>query len=166
VAIAGTDRRLVTVDASPVAVGFARANAEAAGLTTRVDVRQGQLGEALRPAEKFAVIIADPPWVPRADVDHHPNDPELAIDGGDDGLEVTRRCLDVIDRHLSDDGAAVLQVGTSTQAARVRSWLASGRQLHIVETREFPGQGVLIYISRAQHAETALADSAAWSTSP
>lgn len=147
-AITGTDRRLVMVDVNPAAVEFARANALAAGLGERVEVRQGQVDEALHPDEEFAVIIADPPWVPRADVAHHPKDPVLAIDGGSDGLDLAHRCLDVIDRHLADGGSAVLQLGTAAQVARIRSSLMAGRRLEITSHREFPGQGVLLRIVR------------------
>ncbi len=46
-AIAGSDRSLVCVDANQVACEFARANAHAAGLADCVDVREGRLEECL-----------------------------------------------------------------------------------------------------------------------
>ena len=32
--------------------------------------------------ERFPLVVADPPWVPRAEVGRYPEDPVLAIDGG------------------------------------------------------------------------------------
>ncbi len=64
-AVAASGRRLLCVDANPVACDYARANAVAAGMAERVEVREGRLEEALAPEETFPVIIADPPWVPR-----------------------------------------------------------------------------------------------------
>ena len=50
------------------------------------------MDEVLAPDERFALVIADPPWVPRAETGRFPEDPLLAIDGGDDGLDLARAC--------------------------------------------------------------------------
>src|SRR4051794_33322804 len=89
-AISQSSRRLLCVDVSPVAAAYTRANAEGAGLAERVSVRQGLISEALDPVERFPLIVADPPWVLRSQTARFPEDPVLAIDGGDDGLGVVR----------------------------------------------------------------------------
>jgi len=148
-AVASTGRRLVCVDASDVACDYARANALAAGLADRVEVREGRLEEAVAPGERFPLVIADPPWVPRAQTTRYPEDPLTAIDGGDDGLDVARACLAVVDAHLAPGGSAVLQVGTREQvdALRREPCLAEGR-LVVVEVRQ-EERGVLARIDRA-----------------
>lgn len=148
-AVASTGRRLVCVDASDVACDHARANALAAGLADRVEVREGRLEEAVAPGERFPLVIADPPWVPRAQTTRYPEDPLTAIDGGDDGLDVARACLAVVDAHLAPGGSAVLQVGTREQvdALRREPCLAEGR-LVVVEVRQ-EERGVLARIDRA-----------------
>ena len=115
-AVADSDRQLVCVDLNPVACDYARVNAGAAGMEDRVGVREARLESALEPDERFPVIIADPPWVPGALTSQFPEDPLSAIDGGHDGLDVARACLDVVDAHLADGGVAVLQLGTEAQA--------------------------------------------------
>lgn len=120
-AVATSGRRLVCVDANPVACDFARANALAAGMADRVEVREGRLETALAPDEQFPVVIADPPWVPRDQTSQFPEDPLTAIDGGSDGLDVARACLSVIAAHLAPGGSAVLQLGTQAQADVLRS---------------------------------------------
>lgn len=147
-AVAGTDRRLVAVDADPVAVRFARDNAAAAGLVDRVEVREGQLDRVVAPGEEFTLVLADPPWVPHAEVSLFPEDPVSAIDGGSDGLELARRCLAVAERHLAPDGSALLQLGSTEQVARTDRELRSGGRLAVVEVREHPGQGVLVRVDR------------------
>ena len=87
-AVADSDRRLVCVDLSPVACDYARRNADAAGMADRVEVREGAIDEMVRDSERFAMVIADPPWVRRAETGRYPEDPLLAIDGGDDGMDV------------------------------------------------------------------------------
>lgn len=148
-AVATTGRRLVCVDASPVACDYARVNALAAQMADRVEVREGRLEEALAPDERFPVIIADPPWVPRDLTGQYPEDPLTAIDGGPDGLDVARACLEVIADHLAPGGCAVLQLGTEAQAEALRGepCFADGA-LVMAEVRHHP-RGVLVRIDRA-----------------
>ena len=148
-AVASSERRLLCVDANPVACDYARANALAAGMADRVEVREARLQDALEPGELFPVIIADPPWVPREETGRFPEDPLTAIDGGDDGLDVARACLAVVDEHLAPGGSAVLQVGTraQTDALRGEPCFTEGR-LAMVEVRQ-QVRGVLARIDRA-----------------
>ena len=143
-------RPLVCVDNDAVACGFLRRNAAVAGIP--VDVREGPMHAVLGDDEQFAVIVADPPWVPTSDVGRFPEDPVSAIDGGDDGLDLARACLDVIDRHLVVDGSALLQVGPLDQARRVAELVASYDGLHVVAVRGYE-RGSLLQIDRvAPHA--------------
>jgi len=145
-AILGNERRLVAVDADPVACDFARLNAAAAGLADRVEVRHAVLEEALAPGEQFPVIIADPPWVPSARTGDHPDDPVLAIDGGDDGLVIARRCLQVACTHLAPGGAMLLQLGTRAQATQLEQDIPS--PLVFVEVRQPSPTGVVAMVRR------------------
>ncbi len=147
-AVLVSSRPLVCVDASAVACDYARANAAAAGIADRVEVREGRLEEAVRDDELFPVVIADPPWVPAADTGRFPEDPLTAIDGGDDGLDVARACLAVVDRHLAPGGSAVLQLGTTGQVdvLEAEPSVAEGR-LAVVEVRQ-EERGVLARIDR------------------
>ena len=148
-AVAVSGRRLVCVDANPVACDYARANALDAGLAGLVEVREARLEEALAADERFPVVIADPPWVPRAQTSRFPEDPLTAIDGGDDGLDVARACLDVIDRHLAPGGSAILQVGTRAQTDVLHAEPCfADHRLAMVEVRQ-QERGVLARIDRA-----------------
>ena len=147
-AVVGSGRRLVCVDANEVACDFARANAAAAGVAERVEVRHARLQEALSPDELFPLVIADPPWVPREETGRFPEDPLIAIDGGPDGLDLARACLDVIDAHLTPGGSALLQVGTAAQAATLATERPlAGGELAVVEVREHEC-GALVRIDR------------------
>ncbi|QIG42082.1 methyltransferase [Nocardioides anomalus] len=139
-------RTLVCVDASPVACSYLRRNA--AHARQRVDVREGLMDEVLQPDEEFAVIIADPPWVRREGVAEFPEDPVTAIDGGDDGLDLVRSCLDVVADHLVVAGSALLQVGPD-QADDVRRLVATHHHLAVVEVRTFE-RGALVQIDRLE----------------
>lgn len=148
-AVLDSPRELVMVDLNPVAVELARRNVEAAGMTSRVSVREGRIDEVLRPDETFAVVVADPPWVPSAGIDEFPDDPTIAIDGGGDGLDLARVCCDVIGRHLAPGGTAIVQIGTADQAAVLDAHLRNGDQgLQLADVRQFE-RGVLVELVRA-----------------
>lgn len=147
-AVAGSGRELVMVDLNPVAVELARRNVASAGMSSRVTVREGRIDEALEPDEQFALVVADPPWVPSAGIAEFPDDPVIAIDGGDDGLDLARTCCDVVARHLAPGGTAILQIGTSEQADVLeRHLLDTGVALTRGETRLFE-RGVLVELVR------------------
>lgn len=144
-AVHGSDRTLVAVDLDPDACRWTERNAATNGIA--VEVREGPLSAAARPGELFALILADPPWVPSAAVDRFPEDPLTAIDGGHDGLSVARECVQVISGHLAAGGAALLQLGDEDQLDRLApelsaAGLAAGTRLVV------PDRGLVV---RLQH---------------
>jgi release factor glutamine methyltransferase len=145
-AVADTDRRLVCVDLNPVACDYARHNAAAAGLADRVEVREGPIDEMLRDSERFALVVADPPWVRRTEVGRYPEDPVLAIDGGDDGMDVAWTCIDAARGHLLPGGSLLLQIGTVEQVDALRDRLR-GDELSVTEVR-WHERGVLVRADR------------------
>ncbi len=149
-AVVGTDRRLVCVDLDPTAAAYAEQNAKSAGLQRRVEVRRGRFQEVVGAEERFALVIADPPWVATAETDRFPQDPLLAIDGGSDGLTVARACLETIEQHLDRGGEALLQLGSVEQVAALMS-LGSG-SLRCLEVRRFDG-GTVARLARAAEDE-------------
>lgn len=144
VAARSSGRSLVQVDRDPVAAAYARRNAAAAGMTS--EVRCGSLKDALADDELFGVVIADPPWLRSAEVGRFPEDPLGAIDGGVDGCEVVRSCLDVGLAHLVPEGHLILQVGDTAQLDAVTDYVARTAPDHtITGVRDFrvgqPGAG-------------------------
>lgn len=142
-----SSRHLVMVDFSPVAQRFAEENAAANGLASQVEFRLGRIEEALGADERFGLIIADPPWVPSTDTSKFPADPLTAIDGGDDGLDLARTCVDLIDQHLTETGSALLQLGNSTQVERIAEHAADLGSVSVGETRSFD-TGVIVHLTR------------------
>jgi methylase of polypeptide subunit release factors len=139
-------RPLVAVDVDPVACAFARHNAERAGLD--VDVREGPMDRVLAAEESFALVTADPPWVRRAETGRFPEDPLLAIDGGDDGLDLARLCLRVADAHLMAGGSVLLQLGTEDQVDEIATWASEHVGLRVTESRRHGTRGVLVRLDR------------------
>lgn len=138
-------RALVQIDREVVACELARLNADQAGLGERVEVRVATLPRGLIDDERFPIILADPPYVPSAELRHHPQDPVGSIDGGSDGLDGVRECIGVAARHLDARGLFILQLRTLEQA-RATEAIASG--LEVIGTRCIDGAGVLLGLQR------------------
>ena len=128
------DRDLVQVERCPTAAGYAARNAAHAGWASRTELRVAPVEEALRRFERFPMIIADPPYLPSAEVIRWPDDPLTAIDGGPDGLAVVDACLRVARDHLDEAGVLLLQVAGAAQAEAVGP-RAAGLGLRLAEVR-------------------------------
>lgn len=141
-AVLHSRRGLVMVDDNPIACELARTNVARAGLDDRVEVRQGLIDGALHRDERFALVVADPPWVPSDHVADFPEDPVHAIDGGPDGLALARACLAAARDHLLPGGVLLLQVGP--QQVDDTAVLATDHGFGLVEVRRAGDRGALL----------------------
>lgn len=146
-AVVASRRRLVAVDADATACDFAGLNARAAGIADRVEVRRAELTAAVAPDERFALVLADPPYLPSRDVGRYPADPVSAIDGGPDGMALVWPCLDVARDHLAPRGQVLLQLRSAEQGRRVCDALDAAGDLQVLELRNL-GRGVVARIAR------------------
>ena len=139
---------LVQIDLNPTACAFARVNAADAG-AVGVRVLEGPIDATLGPDDRFVGVIADPPWVPTAETSRFPEDPVLAIDGGQEGVDLARTCVEVAARHLVDDGWVLLQIGTAEQVSVLEKWLGEpgSPSLRVQEVRSFGERGVLVHLA-------------------
>ena len=87
-------------DISDEAVCLARDNCSTLGLENRIDVLCCDLGSGIDQTlmGTFDLIVSNPPYVPTALLSSIPQEvsayePSLALDGGDDGLDVFRRLI-------------------------------------------------------------------------
>lgn len=94
------DVKVTATDLSPDAVALARRNAQRLHVADRVQVIHCDLGADLPPESlgAFDGLISNPPYIPTAvyeglDAEVHDYEPQLALDGGPDGLDFFRRLL-------------------------------------------------------------------------
>jgi release factor glutamine methyltransferase len=105
----------VGVDKSPEALVVANANMHALGLSSRVELRQGDWAEGLDDAA-FDLVVANPPYIRTHEIDRlapevAKHEPRLALDGGLDGLCAYRAIFPAIRRVLKPGGNFVVELG-------------------------------------------------------
>ncbi len=124
---------LVTaVDVSPRAAAVAAGNAQRAGVAERVVVVVGSWTSTLDAAARFDVIVANPPYVPTAELAglaaEVRAEPALALDGGDDGLAAYRALVPGAAAHLAPGGWLLVEVGAGQAEAVAAIFVAGGLQ--------------------------------------
>ena len=81
----------------------------------RINVIESDLFKALDPERKYDVIVCSPPYVTTESMrrlpDEYKHEPQLAIHGGDDGMEIIRKLLKQAPKYLNDKGFMVLEIG-------------------------------------------------------
>lgn len=124
---------VTAVDSSVEALAVAKANGERLGLD--VSWLESNWFDALGD-DRFDVIVSNPPYVARDELDTLPelrHEPRAALDGGIDGLNAIRDLLATAPSHLVPRGALLMEHGAD-QAAEVVA-LARSHGFRVVETR-------------------------------
>jgi release factor glutamine methyltransferase len=113
--------RVVATDISPAALEIAKENATRLGAS--VDFVACDLTGAL--AGRFDLIVSNPPYVPKTESlprEVRDFEPELALYGGEDGLEIYRRLIPEAARLLNPGGSLIMELAFNAGDA-VRSLL-------------------------------------------
>jgi release factor glutamine methyltransferase len=122
------DLAVFASDVSPDALAVARGNAERLALA--VTFVEGSLLAPLQPLAPFDLLVANLPYVPTEDVAGLPAEircePRLALDGGQDGLDLVRGLVAGAAAVLSPGGALVLEIGAGQAEATAALLGAAG----------------------------------------
>ncbi len=135
--------RVTAVDVSPDAASVARENVRRAGVVHNLAVLEGDLFSPLPAGARFELITANPPYIPSGeiaglDADVRDFEPRLALDGGADGLDITRRIIAEAPRYLSPCGLLALEGGFD-QAPAVAELLAAAGYTDITRAKDLAG---------------------------
>lgn len=119
----------VATDISPQAVRLAARNRDALEVDPLVlSIREGDLVSPITDGElqTFDVLVSNPPYIPHDVMAELPREvadyePELALEGGEDGLDIFRRLVDAAPRMLRPGGllACELYEGSLEDAAAI-----------------------------------------------
>ncbi len=125
---------VIAIDASTAALAWAGRNRRRLGVEGRVVLLAGDLLEPL--GEPVDVVVANLPYIPSEELARLPAEireaePVLAVDGGEDGLDVIRRLVAQLPAHLAAGPRAVLLEVGAGQAAFVEDLLREALGPHI-----------------------------------
>jgi ribosomal protein L3 glutamine methyltransferase len=102
------------VDISTDALEVARANVSNYGLSDRIRVIESDLYSELW-RTRYDLVLTNPPYVNDASMAALPaeyrREPQVALAGGADGLDVVRRILADTSKHLKKNGLLIVEVG-------------------------------------------------------
>ncbi|MEM5439304.1 50S ribosomal protein L3 N(5)-glutamine methyltransferase [Paraburkholderia diazotrophica] len=102
------------VDLSPTALEVAARNVHDYHLDDRIALFEGDLYAPL-PERRYDVIITNPPYVNAESMKALPaeykHEPEMALAGGADGMDIVRRIIADARNWLTDEGVLVVEIG-------------------------------------------------------
>jgi len=92
------DARVFSTDISDSALRCAKDNVSKLGFADRVAVLKGSLLSPIPDNRQIDVVVSNPPYIPSGDIDSlapeiAKHEPRIALDGGDDGLDVYRALI-------------------------------------------------------------------------
>lgn len=109
-------RKVVMIDINPHAVACSLLNAKINNLLDRVDIRVGNLFDALKPEEKFHLITFNPPYLladkPKTWID-------LAWTSGRNEATIIHRFLEKAEKHLEKNGRILLIISSKSKPTKI-----------------------------------------------
>jgi ribosomal protein L3 glutamine methyltransferase len=112
-AMAYPDVQVEAADLSEDALAVARINVDRHGLAGRIRLVHSDLFAAL--PGRYDLILCNPPYVNTLSMAALPAEyqaePDLALAGGEDGMDLVRRILREAPAHMNDHGVLVLEIG-------------------------------------------------------
>lgn len=108
------DAKVDAIELSPDALAVAKFNVATHHLAKRVKLFHSDVFDAVPPV-KYDLILSNPPYVPTRELRGLPEEfkqePAMALDGGEDGLDIIRKLLRQARERLQPHGIVVLEVG-------------------------------------------------------
>jgi len=131
--------RVTAVELSDTALGVAKANTDHYGLTGRVHLLHGDLYAPLPTADRFDLIISNPPYLTpgewrEAQPEVRDFEPRWALVGGEDGLSAYRRIFSGAPARLTEGGSVLVEIGWSQgEAVAAIARTAGFRQVDVFQ---------------------------------
>ena len=139
------------VDISALALEVAHRNVDDYDLDSRVALYEGDLFAPL-PVGRYEVIITNPPYVNALAMQSLPaeyrHEPELALAGGADGMDIVKRIVGEARKWLTEDGVLVVEIGNeranveATLGGLDMVWLSTSAgddNVFLIQAADLPG---------------------------
>jgi release factor glutamine methyltransferase len=120
--------RAIGLDISEKALAVARANAETHRVAARLELQISDVFANL-PDKKFDLVVSNPPYIPRDDVqtvqaEVREYEPRAALTDGGDGLSIIEKIIAAAPKSLKPDGFLLMEIGIN-QAGAVKAMFDS-----------------------------------------
>ena len=104
----------VAIDISKEAITVAKKNANKFNLSNRIKLLHKSVKELY--GKKFDLIVSNPPYINRKDIKNLSDDikkfePKIALDGGNDGLDLIKKIIYKSKKILKINGTLALEIG-------------------------------------------------------
>jgi ribosomal protein L3 glutamine methyltransferase len=113
-AMAFPNATVEAVDLSPAALAVARRNLAEYGMEDQISLYEGDLFAPLA-ERRFDLILTNPPYVDAHGMADLPpeylHEPQMALAGGEDGIDLVRRIIDQAALHLNPGGGILCEIG-------------------------------------------------------
>ncbi len=105
---------MTLMDISKRALNMAIKNAQRHNLQNKCEFILGDITKDM-PKRKFDMIVSNPPYIPSRDIEglscEVKKEPSLALDGGEDGLDIIRFLIGNGLSHLKENGSMLIEFG-------------------------------------------------------
>ena len=136
------------VDISKDAITMARENIERNGLSSKVNILEGDLFGPVA-GTKFHLIVSNPPYIPKGDLatlqpEVKDFEPLSALDGGEDGLDYYRQIIPAAPGFLVPGGWLMFEHGAGQSGDIVRLFEKTGCFEEITSVNDYAGLDRLV----------------------
>ncbi len=142
------------LDISARALETARANAARHGLSERIGFVESRGFSGLESWARFDLVVANPPYIPTGEIQQlapevREHDPRLALDGGQDGLEVYRLLAQQAQGFIKVGGRFMGEFGDGQEAQVQRLFQECGWNIEAVRA-DLSGRPRILVAWRAE----------------
>jgi len=108
------EAHVVTADISAAALEVAKINVATYELQDRITLVESDLYTNV-PSKKYQLIVSNPPYVNNQSMRSLPqeylHEPQIALGGGPDGMDLVRTIISQAKKHLTPDGILIVEIG-------------------------------------------------------
>jgi len=151
IALKKTDAYYAAIDVSQDSLALAQENAVRLGLSDKVAFLYGELPEIVD-EDTLDIIVSNPPYIKTSDYELLPPkiknyEPRIALDGGEDGLEVIRAVIQDASIALKSGGHLFMEIGFD-QAKAVRAILEENGFKAVEVKEDFAGHDRMVHAEK------------------
>ncbi len=110
-----THAQVDAVELSQDAYDVAKINVSRYKLESRVNIHLGDLYTPLKKRNRYDLIISNPPYEPsrlmRDLPEEFKKEPQMALDGGEDGMVLVQKIIELAPKYLKPSGLLLMEIG-------------------------------------------------------